>query len=34
VAGTVNFSLLHRFKFGSGAHPVSYLMRTRGSFLG
>jgi hypothetical protein len=32
VAG--NFSLHHRVQNGSGAHPASYLMGTRGSFLG
>jgi hypothetical protein len=30
VAG--NFSLHHRVQNGSGAHPASYLMVTRGSF--
>jgi hypothetical protein len=29
-----NFSLHHRVQNGSGAHPVSYLMGTRGSFPG
>jgi hypothetical protein len=28
-----NFSLHHRFQNGSGAHPASYPMGTRGSFL-
>jgi hypothetical protein len=27
-----NFSLHHRVQNGSGAHPASYLMGTRGSF--
>jgi hypothetical protein len=29
-----NFSLHHRVQNGSGAHPASYPMGTRGSFLG
>jgi hypothetical protein len=29
-----NFSLHHRVKSGSWAHPASYPMGTRGSFLG
>jgi hypothetical protein len=29
-----NFSLHHRVQNGSGAHPASYPMRTRGSFPG
>jgi hypothetical protein len=29
-----NFSLHHRVQNGSGAHPASYSMGTRGSFLG
>jgi hypothetical protein len=33
-AGTGNFSLHHRVQIGSGAHPASYPMGTRGSFLG
>jgi hypothetical protein len=33
-AGAGNFSLHHRVQNGSGAHPASYPMRTRGSFLG
>jgi hypothetical protein len=32
-AGTGNFSL-HRVQNGSGAHPASYPMGTRDSFLG
>jgi hypothetical protein len=31
--GAGNFSLHHRVKNGSGAHPASYPMGTRGSFL-
>jgi hypothetical protein len=31
-AGTGNFSLHHRVQNGSGAHPASYPMGTRGSF--
>jgi hypothetical protein len=33
-AGAGNFSLHHRVQNGSGAHPASYPMCTRGSFLG
>jgi hypothetical protein len=33
-AGAGNFSLHHRVQNGSGAHPVSYSMGTRGSFPG
>jgi hypothetical protein len=33
-AGTGNFSLHHRVQNGSGAHPASYPMGTRGSFPG
>jgi hypothetical protein len=33
-AGAGNFSLRHRVQNGSGAHPASYPMGTRGSFLG
>jgi hypothetical protein len=33
-AGAGNFSLHHRVQNGSGAHPASYQMGTRGSFLG
>jgi hypothetical protein len=29
-----NFSLHHRVQNGSGAHPASYSVGTRGSFLG
>jgi hypothetical protein len=32
--GAGNFSLRHRVQTGSGAHPVSYPMGTRGSFPG
>jgi hypothetical protein len=32
--GGENFSLHHRVQNGSGAHPDSYPMGTRGSFLG
>jgi hypothetical protein len=32
-AGAGNFSL-HRFQNGSGVHPASYPMGTRGSFTG
>jgi hypothetical protein len=32
--GAGNFSLHHRVQNGSGAHPASYLMGTRGSFPG
>jgi hypothetical protein len=31
-AGARNFSLHHRVQSGSGAHPASYPMGTRGSF--
>jgi hypothetical protein len=31
-AGAGNFSLHHRVQNGSGAHPASYPMDTRGSF--
>jgi hypothetical protein len=34
LAGAVNFSLHHRVQNGSGAHPASYPMGTRGSFPG
>jgi hypothetical protein len=33
-AGAGNFSLHHRAQNGSGAHPATYPMGTRGSFLG
>jgi hypothetical protein len=33
-AGAGNFSLHHRIQTGSGAHPDSYPMGTRGSFPG
>jgi hypothetical protein len=33
-AGVGNFSLHHRVQNGSGAHPASYPIGTRGSFLG
>jgi hypothetical protein len=33
-AGAGNLSLHHRVQNGSGAHPASYLMGTRGSFPG
>jgi hypothetical protein len=33
-AGAENFSLHHRVQNGSGAHPASYPMGARGSFLG
>jgi hypothetical protein len=33
-AGAGNFSLHHRIQNGSGAHPASYRMGTRGSFPG
>jgi hypothetical protein len=33
-AGAGNFSLHHRSQNGSGAHPASYPMGTRGSFPG
>jgi hypothetical protein len=32
--GAGNFSLHHRVQNGSGAHPASYPMGTRGSFTG
>jgi hypothetical protein len=32
--GVGNFSLHHRVQNGSGAHPASYPMGARGSFLG
>jgi hypothetical protein len=32
--GDGNFSLHYRVQNGSGAHPASYPMGTRGSFLG
>jgi hypothetical protein len=32
--GAGNFSLHHRVQNGSGAHPASYPMGTRGSFPG
>jgi len=34
LAGAANFSLRHRVQTGSGAHPASYPMISRGSFLG
>jgi hypothetical protein len=33
-AGAENFSLHHRVQTGSGAHPASYKIGTRGSFPG
>jgi hypothetical protein len=33
-AGAGNFSLHHRVQKGSGAHPASYPIVTRGSFSG
>jgi hypothetical protein len=33
-AGAGNFSLHHRFQNGSGAHPISYPMGTRGFLPG
>jgi hypothetical protein len=33
-AGTGNFSLHHRVQNGSGAHPASYPMGSRGPFPG
>jgi hypothetical protein len=33
LAGAGNFSLHHHVQNGSGAHPASYPMSTRGSFL-
>jgi hypothetical protein len=32
--GAGNFSLHHRVQYGSGAHPASYPIGTRGSFPG
>jgi hypothetical protein len=32
VAGAGNFSFHHHVQTGSGAHPASYPMGTRGSF--
>jgi hypothetical protein len=32
LAGAGNFSLHHRIQTGSGAHPASYPMCTKGSF--
>jgi hypothetical protein len=32
-AGSGNFSLHHRVQNGSGSHPASHPMGTRGSFL-
>jgi hypothetical protein len=34
LVGVGNFSLHHHVQNGSGAHPVSYPMGTRGSFPG
>jgi hypothetical protein len=34
LVGAGNFSLHHRVQNGSGAHPASYSMGMRGSFLG
>jgi hypothetical protein len=34
LAGAGNFPLHHRIQNGSGAHPASYPMGTRGSFPG
>jgi hypothetical protein len=34
LAGAGSFSLHHRVQNGSGAHPASYPMGTRGSFSG
>jgi hypothetical protein len=34
LAGARNFSIHHRVQNGSGAHPASYPMGTRGSFSG
>jgi hypothetical protein len=34
LAGAGNFPLHHRVQNGSGAHPASYPMGTRGSFPG
>jgi hypothetical protein len=33
-AGAGNFSLQHRVQNGSGAHPASHSMRTRGTLHG
>jgi hypothetical protein len=33
-AGAWNFALHHRVRNGSGVHPASYPMATRGSFPG
>jgi hypothetical protein len=33
-AGAGSYSLYHRVQNGSGAHPASYPMSTRGSFPG
>jgi hypothetical protein len=33
-AGAGNYSLHHRVQNGSGAHPASYPIGTRGSYLG
>jgi hypothetical protein len=33
-AGAGNYSLRHRVQNGSGAHPASYPVGTRGSFTG
>jgi hypothetical protein len=34
LAGAENFSLHHSVQNGTGAHPASYPMGTRGSFSG
>jgi len=34
MIGAGNFSLHHRVETGSGAHPASYRMGTKGSFPG
>jgi hypothetical protein len=34
LVGAGNFALHHHIQNGSGAHPASYPMGTRGSFLG
>jgi hypothetical protein len=34
LVGAGSFSLHHHFQTGSGAHPTSYQMGTRGSFPG
>jgi hypothetical protein len=34
ITGIAKFCLLHSFQAGSGAHPASYPMGIRGSFLG